>query len=174
MIWGIGLEGTAFDKVSPERVEMKDRLEAGHGWALVILSLVQVIVLTFINAYFAAMLSENVDYIVNSAGNVSCTALAPISLLGPVLPFVFLALGGVAAVQMSLGKGYSATVILCLLSIGHMALIGALFVLAETSCSLSGQGTLRSEDYGPLGFAAFFIALALPQLPVQVRRLWRS
>jgi hypothetical protein len=138
--------------------------------ALHMVSLVALVILTLLDAYLAQGLYDSARYIAGLKGGV-CSWIGGLQGLGLVLPWVFLALGSVATVQVLFWGRFRISVAFLILHVMHMTLVLSLLVLGNSYCD--GASVLRAIQIlsGPILFGLVFAALPVPLLMLQLRAM---
>jgi hypothetical protein len=138
--------------------------------ALHMVSLVALVILTLLDAYFAQGLYDNARYIAGLDGGV-CGWIGGLQVLGFVLPWVFLALGAAATDQVLFWGRFRLSVAFLILHLTHMALVLSLLVLGNSYCT--GGSVLRAVQVlsGPLLFGLMCAAIPMPLLLLQLRAM---
>lgn len=136
--------------------------------ALHMVSLVALVSLTLLDAYLAQGLYDSARYIARQNGGV-CGWISGLQGLGLVLPWVFLALGIAATVQVLFWGRFRISVAFWIMHLMHMALVLSLLVLGNSYCD--GTSVLRAVQIlsGPILFGLTFAALPVPLLMLQLR-----
>lgn len=138
-------------------------------------SLGLLVILTLLDAYFAHGLYDNARYIATRNGGM-CSWIGPVQVLGLVLPWVFLALGTVATVQLLFWGRFRFSVMLLNLHMANMALVLCLMVLGNSYCAGAPMLSVIRNHSGPIFLVLLFATLPLPLLVLQRRavRIGRS
>lgn len=138
--------------------------------ALHMVSLVGLVIFTLLDAYFALGLFDGARYIARLNGGL-CGWIGGLQVLGLVLPWVFLALGAAAAVQVLFWGRFRLSVAFLILHLLHMAMVLSLLVLGNSVCA--GASVLRTVQIlsGPILFGLIYAALPVPLLLLQLRAM---
>jgi hypothetical protein len=138
--------------------------------ALHMVSLVTLMILTLLDAYFAQGLYDNARYIGGLNGGV-CGWIGGLQVVGLVLPWAFLALGAAATVQVLFWGRFRISTAFLILHLTHMALVLCLLVLGNSYCA--GASVLRAVQIlsGPILIVLVFATFPVPLLTLQLRAM---
>lgn len=138
--------------------------------ALHMLSIGALVIFTLLDAYLALGLYDSARYIARLNGG-ACGWLGGLQVLGLVLPWVFLAIGVAATLQVLFWGRFRVSVAFLILHLLHMGLVLSLLVLGNSYCT--GGPVLRAVQAlsGPILFGLIVAAFPVPLLLLQIRAM---
>ncbi len=135
-----------------------------------LISLALLFPITLVDAYWAAMLDENLRYTASQNGGL-CKGLGGLGGLGNILPWVVLLLGAGAAIQLIFRGRFGLSVALIVFHLAFTSLILSLLILGNGPCAGMGLATTFAVLSGPILFGVICAMLPVPILVLQVRRM---